>query len=82
MIAGYSISTGEVLVHSDDDGQTPIEDLHELLKKLEEGYDMVFAQFDSKKNSFIQNIGTKINNLMAYYLIAVSYTHLTLPTKA
>ena len=69
MLAGYSISTGEVVVHSDDDGQTPIDELHKLLKKLEEGYDMVFAQFDAKKNSFIQNIGTKINNLMAYYLI-------------
>ena len=69
MLAGYSISTGEVVVHSDDDGQTPIDELHKLLKKLEEGYDMVFAQFDVKKNSFIQNIGTKINNLMASYLI-------------
>lgn len=69
MLAGYSISTGEVVVHSDDDGQTPIDELHKLLKKLEEGYDMVFAQFDVKKNSFIQNIGAKINNLMASYLI-------------
>ena len=69
MLAGYSISTGEVVVHSDDDGQTPIDELYKLLKKLGEGYDMVFAQFDAKRNNFLQNIGTKINNLMAFYLI-------------
>ena len=35
MLAGYSISTGEVVVHSDDDGQTPMDELHKLLNKLE-----------------------------------------------
>ena len=61
MLAGYSVITGDIVVHSDDDGQTPIDYLWKLVDKLQEGHDIVFAQFDKKKNSFIQNIGTWIN---------------------
>ena len=61
MLAGYSVVTGDVVVHSDDDGQTPIDYLWKLIDKLEEGHDIVFAQFDKKKNSLIQNVGTWIN---------------------
>jgi undecaprenyl-phosphate 4-deoxy-4-formamido-L-arabinose transferase len=61
MLAGYSVITGDIVVHSDDDGQTPIDYLWKLIDKLQEGHDIVFAQFDKKKNSFIQNIGTWIN---------------------
>jgi polyisoprenyl-phosphate glycosyltransferase len=69
MMAGHSISSGNIIVHSDDDGQTPIDELPKLLDKLDEGYDMVCAKYDIKQNSYFQNIGTKINKLMAYYLI-------------
>jgi len=61
MLAGYSEITGDIIVHSDDDGQTPIDYLWKLIDKLQEGHDIVFAQFDKKKNSLIQNIGTWIN---------------------
>ncbi|MDC3282897.1 glycosyltransferase, partial [Opitutales bacterium] len=61
MLAGYSAITGDIVVHSDDDGQTPIDYLWNLVDKLIEGHDIVFAQFNKKKNSFIQNIGTWIN---------------------
>lgn len=69
MLAGYSVATGDYVIHSDDDGQTPIDQLPALLEKIQEGFDMVCAKYDSKKNSLIQNLGTKLNNIMAYYLI-------------
>jgi undecaprenyl-phosphate 4-deoxy-4-formamido-L-arabinose transferase len=69
MLAGYSVASGDYVIHSDDDGQTPIDQLPELLNKLNEGFDMVCAKYDIKQNSFVQNLGTRINNLMAYYLI-------------
>ncbi len=69
MLAGYSVATGDYVIHSDDDGQTPIDQLPALLEKIQEGYDMVCAKYVVKRNSFVQNLGTKINNLMAYYLI-------------
>lgn len=69
MLAGQKFATGDIVVHSDDDGQTPLDELYKLLNKLEEGFDMVFANFLNKKNSAFQNIGSSINNIMAYYLI-------------
>jgi len=69
MLAGYSVVTGDVVVHSDDDGQTPINYLWKLIDKLEEGHDIVFAQFDKKKNSLIQNVGTWINKKTSEILI-------------
>ena len=68
-LAGFAHVTGEIVVYSDDDGQTPINELFPLIDKLDEGFDMVFAKFSEKKNSWFQNFGTKVNNVMACYLI-------------
>ena len=56
MLAGYSVASGEYVIHSDDDGQTPIDQLPEFLNKLNEGFDMVCAKYDIKQNSFVQNL--------------------------
>lgn len=69
MMAGFACATGDIVIHSDDDGQTPIDSLWLLIDKLEEGYDAVFAKFKQKKNSAFQNFGTYLNNLMANILI-------------
>ena len=39
MMAGYNYVTGDLIVHSDDDGQTAIEDLHKLINEINKGYD-------------------------------------------
>ncbi len=69
MIAGYHHVTGDYVVHIDDDGQSPVNNLWKLVDKLEEGFDLVFSQYSKKKNSLMQKIGTGINNWMASYLI-------------
>jgi glycosyltransferase involved in cell wall biosynthesis len=61
MLAGYKYTSGNFIVHSDDDGQTPINELWKLVDKIKEGYDIVFAQYHRKKNTLIQNIGTWVN---------------------
>lgn len=68
-LAGFAHVTGSIIVYSDDDGQTPFDALWSLIDKLNEGHDIVFAKFSQKKNSWIQNMGSKINNIMANYLI-------------
>lgn len=68
-LAGLAQVTGDIVVYSDDDGQTPIDYLWTLYDKLMEGYDIVFAKFAKKKNSFFQNFGSKLNNFMANHLI-------------
>lgn len=69
MMAGYNYISGEIIVHSDDDGQTPVNFLWNLVDELETGYDIVFAKFIKKENSIIQNFGSKLNNLMSEILI-------------
>ena len=68
-LAGCSISTGDIIVYSDDDGQTPMDELPKLLEKLDRGFDVVFGGFSEKKTSFMQRIGSQINNRMAEILI-------------
>lgn len=68
-LAGFSAVTGDVVVYSDDDGQTPIDHLWPLVDELERGSDVVFATFSAQTQSPLQRIGTVLNNLMANYLI-------------
>lgn len=68
-LAGFAQVSGDIVVYSDDDGQTPIDFLWALVDKLSEGHDVVFARFLEKKNSIFQNFGSKLNNVMASYLI-------------
>lgn len=70
MMAGYNHATGDLIVHSDDDGQTPIEDLNKLLNEINKGYDIVFGNFiGRKKNSKFQNIATRVNNFTSTKLM-------------
>lgn len=69
IIAGLGQVTGEVTVCLDDDGQTPANEVFKLIDKLDEGYDIAFAKYNIKKHSLFRNLGSKVNSLMAEYLI-------------
>ena len=68
-IAGLTMAKGDCIIYLDDDGQSPIDEMWKLVDKMNEGYDLVFAKFKTKKNSAFQNFGSKLNNIMAKYLI-------------
>lgn len=68
-LAALANATGELIVYSDDDGQSPVDEVWKLIDKINEGYDIVFAKFKVKKNSLFQNFGSEINNIMASLLI-------------
>lgn len=68
-MAGYKYVTGDYIFSLDDDGQIAVNELYKLVDKLDEGYDVVFAKYINKKHSFFRNIGSKINNTMANFLI-------------
>ena len=42
---------GEILVYMDDDGQHPPQDIPKLVEKVLEGYDVVYAYFEEKKQA-------------------------------
>ena len=58
---------GDVLVVMDDDGQHPADGIIPLVKKIEEGYDIVYAYFKSKKHSAFKRITSSINRKIAEF---------------
>lgn len=69
LMAGFSVSKGDVIVCLDDDGQTPPEGVFKLIDKLNEGFDIVYASYDNKQHSFFRNFGSWVNEKMAESLI-------------
>jgi undecaprenyl-phosphate 4-deoxy-4-formamido-L-arabinose transferase len=69
LMAAFSIVQGDIIIGVDDDGQCPIDHLWELIEPLNRGYDMAIAQYPKKKQSFIKNLGSKVNDAMVRYLL-------------
>lgn len=71
IMAGFSYLSEDtdVVCCLDDDGQTPANEMDKLLSKLEEGYDVVYAKYTSKEHSKFRNFGSKVNSIMAEYLL-------------
>ena len=70
LMAGYGQVSGDVVVSLDDDGQTPIESVYELVDSLERKHlDVVYGSYASKKHSLLRNIGSRINDWMTCWLL-------------
>ena len=69
IMAGLSHSRGDYAVCLDDDGQTPADEVGKLLRKLEEGYDVVYASYEHKQHSRFRNWGTHLNNRMTEIML-------------
>lgn len=69
LMAGFRYCKGDIVVCLDDDGQTPADEVLKLLEKIEAGVDAVYAKYDHKKHSLFRNMGSKINELMARYML-------------
>ncbi len=59
-MAAIPHAKGDVLVFMDDDGQHPAEGILPLVEKIQEGYDVVYAHFKSKKHSLFKRVTSKI----------------------
>ena len=68
-MAGFSFASGDFIVALDDDGQCPMDKLWELIEPLYNGYDISIAKYPIKKQSAFKNFGSKMNALMAQFLI-------------
>lgn len=69
LMAGMNFASGDIVVCLDDDGQTPANEVGKLLDKIEEGYDVVYAQYDNKHHSLFRNIGSNINRKMTEIML-------------
>jgi len=68
-MAGFNYANGEYIITMDDDLQNPPEEIMRLVRKIEEGYDVVYAKYASKKHSAARNLGSKINDIMAKVMV-------------
>ncbi|WP_291632640.1 glycosyltransferase family 2 protein [Clostridium sp.] len=64
LMCGFHYSTGEYVVTIDDDLQHPPEEIYKLKKKIDEGYDVVYAIPIIKKHSGYRKIGSKMTDYM------------------
>ncbi len=56
IMAGLRVSKGDYAVVLDDDGQCPIDRVEDLLQPLDEGYDVVFAEYGRQVQSLFKNL--------------------------
>lgn len=70
LMCGMRHTRGDVVVCLDDDGQTPANEVRKLLDKLEEGYDVVYAQYDEKQESGFRQFGSKVNLMMTEIMLS------------
>lgn len=58
LMAGYGKCTGDYVLSLDDDGQAPLDSLGDMISKLEEGYDVVYAYYNEIKQNVFRRFGT------------------------
>lgn len=71
MMAGFDYATGDAVIIMDADMQHPVEVIPEMLRYWEEGYDDVFAQRGSSKESWL-----KRKTSQWYYSLLQSLTNI------
>lgn len=71
LLAGFSYVTGDYVITSDDDGQTPICQIFEFIDKLEnEDYDVICGKYTEREQpSLFRRFGTRLNEKMSDWLI-------------
>lgn len=69
LMAGMRHTSGDIVVFLDDDGQTPAREVGKLLAGIEEGFDVVYARYNIKKQGFFRRLGSSINDKMANILL-------------
>ena len=68
IFAGLENCDGKIIVTMDDDGQNLPESIPILVEKLNEGFDVCYANYKNKKHNFFRKFGSFINNLVASIL--------------
>ena len=69
LMAGFRQARGRVIVTMDDDLQHAPEDIPLLLAELAQGRDVVYARFKSRKHAGWKVAGSRLNDLVAGYLM-------------
>lgn len=69
LMAGFHYVHGEIVICLDDDGQTPADEVGELIAGIEQGADVVYAKYGHKHHSGFRNWGSHVNELMTRVML-------------
>lgn len=71
ILAGFHYASGDYIVVSDDDGQTPVDHVYSMIDKLEKNnYDVVCGKYiEREQPSFFRRLGSRLNEKMSDWLI-------------
>ncbi len=67
LMAGFNHVRGDIVICLDDDGQTPACECFKLIDKVAEGYDLVFAEYPKRKQSWFRNLGSRFNTACNHF---------------
>jgi undecaprenyl-phosphate 4-deoxy-4-formamido-L-arabinose transferase len=70
ILSGLRISKGNYCVIMDDDLQHNPSDILQLYNECKKGFDVCYANFSSRKQSIIKNIGSNTNGKLAEILVS------------
>ncbi len=65
IMAGLNVASGEVIVIMDDDLQHEPSDIAALHEAIQDGFDVVYANFEHKRQKFWKNLGSWFNDRFA-----------------
>jgi undecaprenyl-phosphate 4-deoxy-4-formamido-L-arabinose transferase len=68
-MAGLRYASGDCAVIVDDDFQNPPSEVMKLVSRLDEGYDVVFAEYERKHHPFLRNLGSAFHNAVATVML-------------
>lgn len=69
LMAGFARARGEIILTMDDDLQHSPTDIPKLLAEIERGHDVAYARFRSRNHAKWKVAGSRLNNLVAGYLM-------------
>ena len=69
-MAAMNYAKGDYVLGMDDDMQTHPSQIHKLIGKMEEGYDLVYGCYPKKKNSFLKNFSSLSSRRGGVHLFA------------
>lgn len=69
LMAGFAQARGEIVMTMDDDLQHAPSDIPALLAELASGRDVVYARFKNRKHASWKIAGSRLNDLVAGYLM-------------
>lgn len=69
LMAALHYTSGDYILGMDDDMQTHPSQISKLIHKMEEGFDLVYGCYPKKKNSFLKNLSSKMNEVSSRILL-------------